>query len=115
MKKNRREFLKISGIAGVGMGLGISKGFSKMNPLNHLPAGDTSNDAETGLSVIGLYGPWAASLTAHHLPSLSFRKKEFTNLKSWKKTARHAVISRLGLPDIGNMPQVKTEKQYSYD
>ena len=115
MKKNRREFLKLSGIAGVGMGLGISKGFSEMNEASHLPVQDSNNDAETGVSIIGLYGPWAASLIERDLPSQSFRRKNFSNLKTWKKTARNTITARLGIPDIGKAPDVKIEKQYTYD
>lgn len=66
-------------------------------------------------TVIGNYGEWAKSLTAGKLPSISFRGKENTNLDQWKSTARQRVRDRLAIPDIGPMPKVNVNKQYTYD
>lgn len=67
------------------------------------------------LSVIGQYGPWAASLTGNKLPSLSFRNKEWTDLKKWKETAAIRLKERLMIPDIGGTPSVTLKKQYVYN
>ena len=68
---------------------------------------------EDQTSMIGLYGPWAASLTEGKLPSLSFRKKEFTNIQSWKKMARDKLTERLGIPGISSpKPVVKNKREY---
>ncbi|MCD6307496.1 MAG: hypothetical protein J7M24_00725 [Candidatus Latescibacteria bacterium] len=67
------------------------------------------------MSVIGPYGRWAASLTEGNLPSMSFRRKEFTDLESWRETARQHLDDRLAAPDMGGVPDVRIEKRYDYD
>ena len=64
-----------------------------------------AND-DTDLSVIGLYGAWAASLQGSKLPSLSFRRPEFTKLEKWRKSAKQRVIERLAIPDLGGLPKL---------
>jgi dienelactone hydrolase len=76
---------------------------------------DNKKFDEQQLSVIGLYGPWAASLNENKLPSFSFRKKEFTNVDEWRKTARKRTMERMSIPNIGGMPKVNVNKQYTYD
>lgn len=70
---------------------------------------------EKDISIIGLYGQWAAGLIERNLPSLSFRRKEFNNIDTWRETARKWVIERLAIPDIGGMPAVTITKSYTYD
>jgi len=71
------------------------------------------NDSNT--SIIGAYGTWAAGLIENKLPSLSYRRKEYTNLQSWKKTAKHRLTERLAIPSTGKRPTVTVRKQYVYD
>ncbi len=71
------------------------------------------NDSST--SIIGAYGAWAAGLTEDKLPSLSYRRKEYTNLESWKKTAKQRLAERLAIPSAGALPTVTVKKQYVYD
>ena len=116
MKKNRRDFLKLTGVAGLtiagtGMvhGNSISLGeFAELSP-------NPMDSPDENLSIIGQYGQWAASLTEGKLPSLSFRNKEYTNLESWKQTAKKRLAERLAMPDIGGTPTVTVKKQYDYD
>ncbi len=70
---------------------------------------------EDNLSLIGLYGPWAASLHDNRLPSFSFRRKEWSKLETWKEAAKKQLHERLAIPDIGGTPEVKINKQYNYD
>ncbi|MEJ7682349.1 MAG: hypothetical protein WKG06_31765 [Segetibacter sp.] len=35
--------------------------------------------------------------------------------RSWKKAAKQRLTERLAIPDIGGMPEVNVNKQYSYD
>lgn len=109
---NRRKFLKKSSIASIEM-----VGLDVLNPFvndifSPLPL---MNSNETTENLIGLYGPWAVSLIDSKLPSLSFRRKEWTNLAQWREMAKQRLIERLGIPDIGGMPQVTLKKQYEYD
>lgn len=124
MKQKRREFIKFAGLAGLGMTGGLNS--LATAPLNlhqkpdfmtpqlkkhtepqHLSADETS--------LIGPYGKWAVSLINKDLPSLSFRRKEFSNLERWRGEAKKRLADRLAIPDIGGMPQVKVKKQYTFD
>jgi len=117
MKNKRRVFLKQTALTSLGLSTGILNTFaSDIN--NFIPlTSDMTNKKfdEQHLSVIGLYGPWAASLNENKLPSLSFRKKEFTNVDEWRKTARKRTMERMSIPNIGGMPKVNVNKQYTYD
>jgi dienelactone hydrolase len=118
MKNKRRQFLKQTALAGLGVaGSGLVAALAS----DHLTFTPTNSDM-TGknfdkqlLSVIGLYGPWAASLNENKMPSLSFRKQEFKDVTEWRKMARKRVMERMSIPDIGGMPKVNVDKQYTYD
>ena len=124
MKNNRRDFLRLAGLTGLGMAGGLSSlangslyspgaplvmnASENMNALNPVAVG-----GET--SLIGPYGAWAASLISKDLPSLSFRRKEFSKVDTWRPQARKRLTERLAVPAIGGMPEVKVKKQYTYD
>ena len=116
MKKNRRDFLKITGMAGLTIaGSGMVHGISipSANPVDL--SSPPMNLPPEELNLIGPYGQWAASLSKGKLPSLSFRNKEFTNIEDWRKAAKKKVLERLAMPDIGGTPTVTVKKQYTYD
>ena len=75
-----------------------------MNPLD-----------EKIVSLIGPYGPWAASLTEGKLPSLSYRRNEFRDIEAWRKQARGRLVERLAIPNIGGLPKVTVKNKYVYD
>ncbi|HKH61883.1 MAG TPA: hypothetical protein VKA49_13675 [Flavitalea sp.] len=113
MPNNRREFLKLAGLTGIGLtGGGMMEGFAA----DH----ETASASNAGLknnqhvSIIGLYGEWANSLNGNKLPSLSFRKDGWQNIDSWRKTARARALERLAVPDIGGIPNVTVKKKYEY-
>lgn len=67
-------------------------------------------------SIIGHYGPWAASLR----PSpggLSFRNETWkdTDLSNWKEKALAKAKELIASPDIGTVPSIQTEKKYVFD
>ena len=68
-----------------------------------------------GQSVIGAYGEWAANMLDRDLPSLSFRRKEWTSLEQWRGIAMKKAEERVAMPDIGGVPDVKINRQYIYD
>ena len=124
MKNKRREFLKLSGLAGLGItGGGIMKGFTSMAQQKeaiHFSNSNTSSmgnksHAEKNPSIIGLYGEWATSFNDTRLPLFSFRRKEWPKLETWRKAAHQRLSDRLAIPDIGGTPKVNVIKQYSYD
>ena len=108
------------GITGGGILSGMASTPGTLDTQNNQPSknsGDvnTENFNQESLSIIGLYGAWANSLNENKLPSLSFRRTEFQNLESWKKTARQRTIERLGIPDIGGIPKLTVNKVHSYE
>jgi dienelactone hydrolase len=125
MKQKRRDFIKYAGLTGLGIAGGLDgfpsgrlNGYHKTNHMTgQSPFNTDSNNlfVADDTSLIGAYGKWATSLIYKDLPSLSFRRKEWTNVESWKTAAKKRIAERLAIPDIGGMPQVKVKKQYNYD
>ncbi len=125
MRSKRREFIKLSGLSWLGIaGAGPLNHFSSIASHNNQLAPDSSastgfsvmgNNNESGLSIIGQYGEWAAGLNENKLPAFSFRKKEWSDLEAWRKAAKKRIGERLAIPDIGRITRVNSVKQYSYD
>jgi dienelactone hydrolase len=120
MKEDRRNFIKVTGITGIGLaaGAGILKGASlerAYNP-NMISTHDNIENMDiNNQSIIGLYGPWAQSLHKNNLPSFSFRSNNWQDLEKWKEAAKKRLVERLAIPDIGGMPKVSINKQHTYD
>ncbi len=66
-------------------------------------------------SLIGNYGNWAAEIVGDAPTHFSFRKDEYTSLRSWKSLVRRIVIDRLAAPDTMAAPQARVDKTYEYD
>ncbi len=119
MKNKRRDFLKYSSLTGLSLAGGnLFKGFT--SPLNNLEKSvdmisNNNTQDENQLSIIGLYGTWAAGFNENKLPAFSFRRNEWNNLKEWRKAATERLTERLAIPNIGKIPEVKINKQYIYD
>jgi dienelactone hydrolase len=123
MKNSRRKFLKYAGMAGLGLaGTRLTEVFASTP--DYFPIfSDTKtgnkiaamNQTDNDISMIGPYGKWAASLNENKLPSLSYRKKEWTDIRKWKKRALTRLQERLATPDIAGIPAVTVKKQYTYD
>lgn len=123
MKNSRRKFLKYAGMAGLTIaGSNLAEGFASvpdsnpgfLNSTIDLKMGNM-NQEEENLSIIGQYGQWASSLTENKLPSLSFRRKEWSDIEKWRKAARTRLTDRMATPDIGGIPKVTVIKKYTYD
>ncbi len=119
MKNKRRDFLKFSGLAGLGLAGSIMQGIAAEKTAAHLPEGmdqgGSRDFADDKLTMIGLYGPWAASLTANKLPSISFRNPKWTDIESWRPMARQRVMDRMAIPDIGIMEELRVVREFVYD
>ena len=123
MKNNRRKFLKYAGMAGLGLaGTRLTEGFAStpdfFPKFSETISGNkiaAMNQTDNNISMIGPYGKWAASLNQNNLPSLSFRRKEWTDILKWKNSALTRLQERLATPDIGGIPAVTVKKQYTYD
>jgi dienelactone hydrolase len=118
MKNKRRDFLKFSGLAGLGM-TRVVKDLAAVKKVEHLPETPDPTDLEDftddQLTMIGLYGPWAASLTANKLPTLSFRNPEWTDIESWRMMVRRRVMDRMAVPDISGLPELRVIREFVYD
>lgn len=127
MENNRRSFLKLGGLACLGLtNGGMLKDFARepdeqIQPAAGLSgsyafsAGGNKNFNEADLSIIGPYGDWANSFNKNKLPAFSFRRKEWINREAWQKAAKKRLRARLAIPDIGKTPQVHVVKKYAYD
>lgn len=119
MKNNRRDFLKVAGIAGVGVVsssmLSSLASCTDSNQGTKAPIVDNETLDPTKQSIIGLYGPWASSLIDKEIPSHSFRNTKWQNIDQWKASANERILDRLGIPEIGGTPTVTVKKQYEYD
>jgi dienelactone hydrolase len=116
MKNTRRNFLKVSSLAGISLTQGNwRRASSYTDSLASLKPMSNTDITDQDLSIIGQYGPWITSQMQQKLPAFSFRKKEWKNLAEWKKAARAQVIQRMAIPDLGGMPTVKVNKAYTYD
>ena len=118
MKNKRRQFLKQTAFAGLGMASGKWLNASTFVHSDFIALNANMTDKNFDVqdpSVIGLYGPWGVSLNENKLPFLSFRRKEFSNIEDWRKQARKRVIERMSIPGIGGTPKVTVNKQSNYD
>ncbi len=71
-----------------------------------------SSASET--SIIGHYGPWAASLPPNP-PTLSFRQPTYAQVDTWRPSARAIALECLAQPDVGQTPSVTRHREYAYD
>ncbi len=119
MKNNRRDFLKVAGIAGVGVVsssmLSSLASCTDSNQGTKTPIVDDETLDPSKQSIIGLYGPWASSLNENKVPTHSFRNPKWQNIDQWKASANERILDRLGIPEIGGTPTVTVKKQYEYD
>lgn len=66
-------------------------------------------------TMIGAYGPWAASLVADSPATYSFRHEQWTDVESWRPLARQRLLERLAQPETGGAPEVTVHRQFIYD
>ncbi len=113
MAQSRRRFLKAAAalsittplLAHLPLAEPISRTIHPLTPMT-LPT--------PAPSIIGHYGPWAASL-APDPPALSFRRDSSNNVETWRKAALTKLVDCLGIPDTGGIPTVTVQKKYIYD
>lgn len=121
MKSDRRKFIRNAGMAGLSIaGSKMLGSHGMFSPEDLIPSEITNTTEQimsqnNDISLIGQYGKWATSLVNNRMPSLSFRKKEFTDINKWKEKALARTKDRIAIPDIGPAPEVKVKKQYKFD
>lgn len=112
MDEKRRQILKISGLAALGISTNVD--LKKVSTLLPTDLKKVNLD-ESKLSIIGKYGEWATQLKGKQLPKFSFRNNKYTDLKVWQKVAKNQVIERMAIPDITGLPNVKVVETLTYD
>lgn len=112
MGTKRRDFIKQSTMAG--MGMFTADWMDYLVPSEFLKAPFLmKNDFEK--NQLGKYGPWAKSLFLDKIPSLSFRKPEFTDLEAWKEMASVKVKERMGYLGFEEKPKVTVHQVHRLD
>jgi dienelactone hydrolase len=117
MKNKRRQFLKQTAFTALAASGGMLKGLAEINQndifqdskMKYGTAGDSH------LSVIGVYGDWAARLHGNSLPSFSFRGERWKDVNKWRQAASKRLKQRMSIPDIGSKPAVTIGEQFVYD
>lgn len=66
-------------------------------------------------TMIGAYGPWAASLCDGQLPRLSFRRPEFIDPDVWRQQARTAALEHMVVPPATAARDVQLVERLEYD
>lgn len=118
---NRRNFLKIAGKSALGLAAGSTLASCNLvsDKNNQNQSKETTianlNINKMDISIIGIYGNWANSLLKNELPKYSFRRKEWTDVDAWQKSAKEFLLDRMAVPDIGKTPEVTVKKQFNYD
>jgi dienelactone hydrolase len=109
----RRSFLKTTaGSAAISLVPGAH--VLSMTSANSLQKQTNAVSMESEKSLIGEYGPWAASLLPS-MPPLSFRNEKWSNLAAWKKEAAEKTKELVSAPEKPRLPQVTVHKKYTYD
>lgn len=70
--------------------------------------------SEFSPSMIGSYGPWAASLTGEEPGSHSLRGDRFSDAARWRSAAREEVRARMAPPEVPT-PEVRIDRTSSRD
>lgn len=107
---SRRAFLHSAGLGA----LALAPGAALRGALGAPSAPSVPVTSDGATTVIGAYGPWAASI-ADTPPTLSFRRDEWTDVEAWRAAARDRLRSRLASPDTGGTPAATVKRQYTYD
>src|SRR5689334_10592365 len=99
MRQERRDFVKCGALSVLGLAGGRALEAVPFNyhQLTAAVASDERIDKDS--SVIGVYGPWAASLNGNRLPTFSFRNEHFTGVEPWRASARERALARMAIPD----------------
>lgn len=113
---SRRDFLGISTAGVLGMvaesALGNNIPVDKSVFPDYQAMKKASNE---NVNLIGAYGQWASEKMRDSLPAYSFRRKEWNNIEAWRIAAKNKVLESIASPDLGEIPEVKVNKQYIYD
>ncbi|MFD2203332.1 dienelactone hydrolase family protein [Shivajiella indica] len=112
MTPNRREFIKYTGMTGIGM---LSGSFGELLTNPAIVQNSLSMQEPFQKNQLGGYGPWAKSLFLDDLPELSFRKEEFTDIEAWKNAGIKKTKERMGYLGLEGKPKITVHRQSKFD
>ena len=112
MSIDRRDFMKKSSLAGLGM---MSGSLLDLHAQNQPFIPNPMENSPQELNLIGSYGPWAKSLYLEKTPSRSLRNQQIDDLNSWRASTRKLVAERMGAVDLGPIPTVTIQRSGTYD
>jgi dienelactone hydrolase len=115
MRPQRRDFMKCGALSVVGLAGERLLEAVPFAPDLSMPPHPSGQYVGGDRSVIGLYGPWAASLNGGRLPSFSFRNERFANVAAWREAARKCAMERMAIPAIGSTPKITIKNEHVYD
>ena len=115
MRQERRDFIKCGALSVVGLAGERALDAVQFGRHPSMAAVVSDRSANRDLSVIGVYGSWAASLNRDRLPLLSFRNEHFADINAWRTSARKCVMERMAIPPIGGAPKISVNKEYVHE
>lgn len=66
-------------------------------------------------TMIGAYGPWAASLVGRGPAELSFRRRQFRSLSAWRRMALAKARELVAAPETKWRPRARVERRSEHD
>jgi dienelactone hydrolase len=66
-------------------------------------------DSNVQPNMMGVYGPWAASIVGDAPARLSFRRTQFQDMEAWRKVAKQRLLDCLSQPNTLPVTEVKAE------
>ena len=115
MRQERRDFIKCGALSVVGLAGERALEAIPFGLNQPMPAVVSDRSVNGDLSVIGVYGSWAASLNRDRLPLLSFRNEHFADINIWRTSAQKCVMERMAIPAIGGAPKISVNKEYIHE
>lgn len=115
MRRDRRNFIKMSGLTALGLGSGLTSVIDGNIPVLQAHFSDNKSFMKEPSSIIGQYGPWASSRLEGVMPEFSFRARQWRDLEQWRKAALKRTLERMAVPEIGPTPAVKVTAAYDLD
>ena len=115
MRQERRDFIKCGALSVVGLAGERALEAIPFGLNQPMPAVVSDRSVNGDLSVIGVYGSWAASLNRDRLPLLSFRNEHFAGIDAWRTSARKCVMERMAIPAIGGAPKISVNKEHVHE
>jgi dienelactone hydrolase len=115
LSSSRRKFIKSAAAMGSLPFLPPSlSGFSQASGYKSIQSSKLAGVPEEGKSIIGQYGPWAASL-AEDPALLSFRRDQWSDPEEWRDKARGKMLELIAPPDMGGELKVSIQKKFVFE